>query len=71
MTPICRKNRLAFWRQIRGVSQEELAQRLGVSRGLISHWELDKAVPDPRYIGRISQYLRVPVPKLWPREPYI
>lgn len=71
MAPIYRKNRLAYWRQVRGISQDELAQRLGVSRGLISQWERDVTVPDPRFIGRISQFLRVPVPKLWPREPFI
>lgn len=71
MTPIYRKNRLAFWRQVRGISQGELAKRVGVSQTTISSWELDMAVPDPKFIGRIAQVLRVPVPKLWPREPFI
>lgn len=71
MALIYRKNRLAFWRQVRGVTQEELARRVGVSQTTISSWERDMAVPDPRFIGRIAQVLRVPVPKLWPREPFI
>lgn len=71
MAPIYRKNRLAFWRQVRGISQGELARRVGVSQTTISSWERDMGVPDPRFIGRIAQVLGVPVPKLWPREPFV
>lgn len=33
-------------RKKRGLSQEEVAQRLGVSRQTISKWELDETLPD-------------------------
>ena len=32
-----------------GLSQEDLAERLGVSRQAVSKWELDKTVPDVKY----------------------
>lgn len=36
------------------LSQEELAERLGVSRQAISKWELDKTVPEVKYIVALS-----------------
>lgn len=62
---------MAFGRQVRGISQDELAARLGVTQATISKWECDQGIPDSKYIGRIAHALKVPVPKLWPRAPYI
>ena len=42
-----------------GLSQEGLAERLGVSRQAISKWELDKTVPDVKYIVELSELFRV------------
>jgi len=42
-----------------GMSQEDLAERLGVSRQAISKWELDKTVPDVKYIVELSDLFRV------------
>ena len=41
------------------MSQEDLADRLGVSRQAISKWELDKTVPDVKYIVELSNLFRV------------
>jgi len=41
------------------LSQEELAERLGVSRQAVSKWELDKTVPDVKYIVAISELFQV------------
>ena len=38
-----------------GLSQEDLAERLGVSRQAVSKWELDKTVPDVKYIVALSE----------------
>lgn len=35
-------------RKKRGLSQEEVAEKLGVSRQTISKWELDETLPDIR-----------------------
>ena len=40
-----------------GLSQEALAERLGVSRQAISKWELDKTVPEVKYISEMSSLL--------------
>lgn len=42
-----------------GLSQEGLAARLGVSRQAISKWELDKTVPDVKYIVALSDLFQV------------
>lgn len=42
-----------------GLSQEELAARLGVSRQAVSKWELDKAMPDAVYIVAVSDLFGV------------
>ena len=39
-------NQIRERRQALGLSQEELAQRLYVSRVTVSHWETDKTLPD-------------------------
>lgn len=51
--------RLQVLRGGAGLSQEELAERLGVSRQAVSKWELDKTVPDVRYIVALSELFRV------------
>lgn len=42
-----------------GMSQEDLADRLGVSRQAISKWELGKTVPDVKYIVELSNLYRI------------
>lgn len=41
------------------LSQEDLAEKLGVSRQAVSKWELDKTVPDVKYIVELSNLFRV------------
>ncbi len=41
------------------ISQEELAHRLGVSRQAVSKWELDKTVPDVKYIVALSDLFHI------------
>ena len=42
-----------------GMSQEDLAERLVVSRQAVSKWELDKTVPDVKYIVALSELFLV------------
>ena len=37
-----------------GLSQEEVAEKLGVSRQTISKWELDETLPDIRQATRLA-----------------
>ena len=41
-------NNLFHARKRRGLSQEDVAQRLGVSRQTVSKWETGETVPDIR-----------------------
>ena len=41
-------------RKKRGLSQEEVAGKLGVSRQTISKWELDETLPDIRQSKKLS-----------------
>lgn len=41
------------------LSQEDLAAKLNVSRQAISKWELDKTVPDVKYIVELSELFQV------------
>ena len=42
-----------------GQSQEDLAEQLDVSRQAVSKWELDKTVPDVKYIVALSELFSV------------
>ena len=42
-------------RKSKGISQEELAEKLDVSRQAISRWETGTALPDPNNILALSK----------------
>ena len=45
-------------RKARGMSQEELAARMGVSRQAVSRWELNIALPDTEECGAAERAVR-------------
>ena len=47
-------NHLAAARKTSGLSQEEVAAKLGVSRQTISKWELDETLPDIRQAKKLA-----------------
>ena len=47
-------------RKAKGVSQEELAVRLGVVRQTVSKWENGMSVPDADVLIQIAELLDVP-----------
>ena len=46
-------------RRARGMSQEDLAGQLSVTRQTISKWELDQSTPDLPYLATISEFFGV------------
>lgn len=48
-------NSLYSARKSRGLTQEEVAEKLGVSRQTISKWELDETLPDIRQAKSLAQ----------------
>ena len=47
-----------------GLTQEEVAERLGVSRQTISKWELDETLPDIRQSKRLAELYHVSLDEL-------
>ena len=66
---MARKNRLSFWRKVRGLSQSDLAKLIGVTYMTISNWERDETVPTHSQIQRLAEFLRVAARDLYPFEP--
>lgn len=49
-------DRIQNLRKLRGISQEELADRIGVSRQAVSKWESDQTSPDIEKVILLSEY---------------
>ncbi len=54
-------NRLAFLRDQRGLTQEELAASLGISRAALSHYEKGRREPDTETLGKIADLFQVSI----------
>lgn len=51
--------RIAFVRKAAGLTQEQLGERLGVTRQAVSKWESNQATPDASTIARLCAELNV------------
>ena len=51
-------------RVLKGLTQEELAEKLGVTRQALSDWERDKTQPDVDTLQKMSQILEVTVEEI-------
>ena len=47
-----------------GLSQEELGEKVNVTRQTISNWELDETQPNPDQLKLLSKYLNVSIDEL-------
>ena len=52
-------DRIQFLRKQKGYSQEELADKMGVSRQAVSKWESEQSVPDLEKIIVMSEFFEV------------
>ena len=52
-------DRIQYLRKVRGISQEGLADQLGVSRRAVSKWESEQSMPDLDKIISMSDYFEV------------
>lgn len=51
--------KLAELRKEKNITQEQMAEELGVTRQTISKWELDQSKPDLQYIRDLSEFFQV------------
>ncbi len=51
-----------------GLSQEAFAEKMGVSRQMVSRWELNTAMPRTQKIKKISEILDIPIDELLDRK---
>ena len=52
-------NALREWRVLRGYSQAELAQKIGVNRATLHRWEMGLSKPFPKHLKALSTALKV------------
>ncbi len=57
-------NKILKLRKEKGYSQEELAEKLGVTRQTISNWELGSTHPNPEQLKGLSKILNVSIDEL-------
>lgn len=55
---------LSLIRKKKGISQEELASKLNVSRQTISKWENDETIPNIYEVSAASKFLNVTIEEL-------
>jgi transcriptional regulator with XRE-family HTH domain len=56
------RHKLRVARIARGLSQRELAKKIGVTRGIISDWERGKVNPYPYHVGKLCSFFGVKDP---------
>ena len=57
-------NKILKLRKKEGLSQEELGNKINVTRQTISNWELDETSPNPEQLKRLSRELHVSIDEL-------
>ncbi len=55
-------------RKMQGLSQEQLAEQVEVTRQTISNWELGETTPNPNQLKLLSKALRVSIDELLDNE---
>ena len=61
--------KIAFYRKAKGMTQEELSEKLGVSPQAVSKWEHDAACPDIQLLVPLAKILEVTTDELLSAEP--
>ena len=60
--------RLKKYRQLKDLTQEQLAEKLGVSRQAVTKWETDTGIPDIENIKSISSLFDISIDELLSNE---
>ena len=57
-------NKILNLRKKNGLSQEQLGEKINVTRQTISNWELDETAPNPEQLKLLSKSLNVSIDEL-------
>ena len=60
---------IRYLRKRAGISQKQIAEKLGVTQGSVSQWENEATEPDTRTIGQLAKVFSVPVDFFFSDEP--
>ena len=60
----CLGQYIAKRRKYMGLTQDELAEKVGVSKSAIAKWETDRGLPDRDNLKRLSVVINVPVEEM-------
>lgn len=55
---------LKYQRELRNLSQSELARATGLKQQMISHWEANKGLPNIDFCVRLAEYYNITVDEL-------
>lgn len=61
-------SRLSQYRESKGISQIELAEKMGVTQQCISSWQTGRTIPKPHQMKLLSDILEVPMDELFYEE---
>lgn len=64
-------NTVARCRKEAGITQEELAQHLGVTKAAVSKWELEQSLPDMAMLPKIASYFSLTLDELFDYQPQL
>ena len=62
---------ICFYRKKQGLTQEDLAQRLGVTNQSVSKWESSQCCPDISLIPQLADIFGISIDELFGREPSV
>ena len=62
-------NKIAYYRKSSNITQEALAQQLGVTNQAVSKWEADQCCPDVMLLPKLADIFDTSIDTLFDREP--
>lgn len=57
--------RIKLARKVAGISQEELAKKIGTRQSQVTRWETNKATPRIETLAKIAEVTGVPLSEIW------
>ncbi len=57
--------KIAYYRRLNGLTQKELAERLGVSTQAVSKWEQQLSCPDVLLLPKLAKIFRITIDELF------